>query len=143
MKRAWGIQRGQPARRPRWRRLPLSLGVTMFVLILVTLTVGVWHWLGPWVAAAAVAAYALLFGDVLLAGWVNARRQPAHRGASLAGQRGVVLDTAGREGDHWHGRIKVRGEIWHAHGEAIPQQPGAVVRVAALQGMSLRVAPQD
>lgn len=123
--------------------LPVAVVFSAVLLGLLLVGGGAWLWLGTWAGLVAGALYLLLFGDVALAAWVNARRPKAHASAALHGQRGVVLDTHQSAGAHWQGRIKVRGEIWQAQGHRIAPEPGTPVRVVELQGLQLRVIPYE
>jgi membrane protein implicated in regulation of membrane protease activity len=66
--------------------------------------------------------------------WIKfLRRYRVQTGAEgLVGKRGEVIGP---------GRVRVRGEIWSASGEA-PLETGSQVRVAAVEGLKLRVEPE-
>jgi membrane-bound serine protease (ClpP class) len=82
----------------------------------------------------AVSAVAFL-GVLYLA--VRARRRPVTTGVQeLLGEVAVVVDDF--EGV---GRVHVRGETWQAYSDA-PLRRGEEVRVLAVEGLSLRVAPR-
>ncbi|HYM79911.1 MAG TPA: NfeD family protein [Candidatus Limnocylindria bacterium] len=74
--------------------------------------------------------------------WVRARMHARHvpsNADALIGQRGVVTQ---RVAEHEAGQIKVRDEIWRAlpaAGTAGPFEPGAVITVAAVDGVTLQV----
>jgi membrane-bound serine protease (ClpP class) len=67
--------------------------------------------------------------------WIKfLRRYRVQTGAEgLVGKRGQVIGP---------GRIRVHGEIWTASG-ASPLEPGDQVRVAAVDGLTLRVEPES
>jgi membrane-bound serine protease (ClpP class) len=69
---------------------------------------------------------------------VKARRRPVVSGAEeMIGSLGRVTDW--RDG---RGRVQAHGEIWQAHGP-VPLEPGAAVRVTALEGLTLVVEPAE
>ena len=69
---------------------------------------------------------------------VKAWRRPVVTGREdLIGSYGHVADWADREG-----RIRVRGELWQASA-AQTLEPGARVRIAAIDGLALTVLPAD
>lgn len=138
---------GTPSTKQHGKRKDIELPVAVvFAAVLLGLLLvggGAWFGLGAWAGLVAGAVYLLLFGDVALAAWVNARRPKTHASASLHGQRGVVFDTHQSAGVHWQGRIKVRGELWHAQGHRIRPEPGTPVRVVESRGLQLRVTPYE
>lgn len=74
--------------------------------------------------------------------WVRARMQPRQLATNvdaLVGQSGVVQVRVSR---HEPGQVKVRGEVWRAvpfPDAAGPFEPGAVVTVAGVDGVTLQV----
>lgn len=85
-----------------------------------------------------LAGLALTGGFVVIAlGYtLRAHRRPVVTGREgLIGQRGEVISWAGDRGAVW-----AAGERWNAHG---PQtlKPSAIVRVIAVEGLTLHVAP--
>jgi membrane-bound serine protease (ClpP class) len=81
------------------------------------------------------AASALAFmGVVWLA--ARARKRPVTTGvAELLGREAVALDAF-----HGRGRVHIRGETWQAE-SAVPVAHGQALRVLAIDGLVLRVAP--
>lgn len=66
----------------------------------------------------------------------RARRVPVVTGADeLLGHPAVAVDDF-----QGHGHVRIRGEIWQAT-SAVPVRRGQVLRVQALDGLTLRVAP--
>jgi membrane-bound serine protease (ClpP class) len=71
---------------------------------------------------------------IVLAMLVRARRRPASTGdVSLLGAEARVIAWAGEDGE-----VEMQGERWHARGPA-GLAPGARVRVAGRDGLTLRV----
>jgi membrane protein implicated in regulation of membrane protease activity len=104
-----------------------------FVLALLLLIFVPW----PWALLAALASL-LLFG-VEVAYWY--RRMRAHK------VRTGVEDLVGATGEVTsplapHGQIRVRGELWEARSPT-PVEPGAEVRVVAVEGLTLEVTPSS
>lgn len=67
---------------------------------------------------------------------VKARRRPVVTGREdLIGSYGHVADWADRKG-----RVRVQGELWQASA-AQTLEPGARVRIAAIDGLALTVMP--
>ena len=88
-----------------------------------------------WVIAPTVGATAGLFLFVVAAG-VRALGRPPFTGAEgLVGRTGTVRERLGPEG-----QVMVSGELWRAVVEGEPLEPGAQVRVMAVDGLTLRVA---
>lgn len=91
-----------------------------------------------WAVIGSVAATSAAFFMLVIAMAVKARRRPVVAGREgMIGSRGRVIDWAGRAG-----HVRVRGEVWSASSSA-PLQPGQEIRVAALDGLTLNVAPED
>ncbi len=89
---------------------------------------------GQLILGVACASAAGFLGLAWLA--LRARRRPIVTGLEeLVGRQAIVLtDFRGR------GQVRIRGEIWQAT-SAVPLDQGAVVRVEAVDGLVLRVAP--
>ncbi len=74
--------------------------------------------------------------------WVQARlkiRHVATNADAVIGQRALVMQ---RIADHHPGQVKVKDEVWRAapaHGAAGPFEPGAVVTVESVDGVTLLV----
>ena len=69
---------------------------------------------------------------------VKAQRRPVVSGTEeLIGSYGHVADWADRKG-----RVRVQGELWQASA-AHTLEPGARVRIAAIDGLALTVLPAD
>jgi membrane-bound serine protease (ClpP class) len=84
--------------------------------------------------AAASAAFVLLVIGMML----KARRRPIVSGREeMIGKVGEVIEDCDHEG--W---ARVRGETWRIHGST-PLKAGQRVRVAALNGLSLEVVPEN
>ena len=74
--------------------------------------------------------------------WVRARMQARHQPSNadaLIGQQGMVTQRVAR---HAPGQVRVRDEVWRA--EPAPEiqgpfEPGAVITVAAVDGVTLQV----
>ncbi len=85
-----------------------------------------------------IAASSSALFTVVLALAVKARRRPVVSGREeMVGSLGQVADWG--EG---RGRVRVHGEIWQADA-ATPLEPGAAVRVTALDGLTVRVEPAE
>ena len=134
--RAIWLRVRQQATRP-WAEFVLFAGA------LIVVTAAAWQGFGGLAASLAAVAFLLVFGDALLAAWLN-RRVPQLAGpGALIGCCGVVYDTAARERSGWRGRIKVRGELWHAVGDGhMAGERGSRVRVVAVAGLSLHVTEE-
>jgi membrane-bound serine protease (ClpP class) len=88
-----------------------------------------------WVIAPMVAATAGLFLFVVTAG-VRALGSPAVTGAEgLIGQSATVRERLAPDG-----QVMVSGEIWRAVAEGEAVEPGAQVRIVAVEGLTLKVA---
>jgi membrane-bound serine protease (ClpP class) len=86
---------------------------------------------------AAVAVFALLVVTFLLTMALRARRQPVTTGAE-----GLLIETAvARTALAPRGKVFVHGELWDATSEQAVQA-GQTVRVLAVEGNLLRVAPK-
>jgi membrane protein implicated in regulation of membrane protease activity len=87
----------------------------------------------PWNLIVVVVAALLEVGEVGF--WLKfLRRYRVQTGAEgLIGQRGEVIGPD---------RVRVRGEIWAAAANG-PLERGAQVRVAAVEGLTLRVEPDE
>jgi membrane-bound serine protease (ClpP class) len=86
----------------------------------------------PWNVVVVCVAALIEVGEVFF--WIKfLRRYRVQTGAEgLVGKRGQVIGP---------GRVRVHGEIWNASGE-VPLETGAQVRVAAVDGLTLRVEPE-
>jgi membrane-bound serine protease (ClpP class) len=86
----------------------------------------------PWNVVVVCVAALIEVGEVFF--WIKfLRRYRVQTGAEgLIGKRGEVIGP---------GRVRVHGEIWSASGE-VPLERGAQVRVAAVDGLTLRVEPE-
>ena len=89
----------------------------------------------PWGAVAIVVGIVVEIGETALFVWWSKRRRAQVGTQTLVGLEGVALDTIDP-----HGQVRVAGEIWSARAE-LPIRPGARVRVAAVQGLTLVVEP--
>ncbi len=90
----------------------------------------------PLIFGIAVSSSALF--TVVLALAVKARQRP------VVSEREEMVGSLGRVAD-WgedRGRVLVHGEIWQAYAPT-PLEPGATIRVAALDGLTLRVEPAE
>lgn len=133
------------AQRAMWLRVRRQaarpwVGLVFFAGALVAVTAAAWQSFGGVAAALAAVAFLLVFGDALLAVWVN-RRVPQLSGpGALIGSRGVVYDTAAQAPNAWRGRIKIHGELWHALAHvSMASERGCTVRVVAVDGLFLTV----
>ncbi len=89
---------------------------------------------GGFIAALALGTALVIFGAGGLA--LRARRRPVVSGReALIGAIGTVTEVAGD--DAW---AHIAGESWHVRGAA-PLQPGARVRVVAIDSLTLQVIP--
>jgi membrane-bound serine protease (ClpP class) len=86
----------------------------------------------PWNVVVVCVAALVEVGEVFA--WIKfLRRYRVQTGAEgMVGERGEVIGP---------GRVRVRGEIWTASADG-PLQPGDRVRVAAVDGLTLRVEPE-
>lgn len=92
----------------------------------------------PWRVIFIVCAALIEVGEVFF--WIRfLRRYRVTTGAEgMIGERAEVIGP---------GRVRVRGEIWSARGGERPgerggERPGEVVRVAAVDGLTLVVEPE-
>lgn len=91
-----------------------------------------WELIGVTAFVAAVTLLALLMA------LMQTRRRPVVAGAEqMIGGIGTVLDWSDEEG-----HVRIHGEIWRALSDQT-MEPGAVVRVAAMDGLTLHVAPTE
>jgi membrane-bound serine protease (ClpP class) len=91
-----------------------------------------------WVIAPTVGATAGLFLFVVAAGVRALGRPPATGAEGLVGKTATVRERLGPEG-----QVMVLGEIWRAVAEGEPLEPGAQVRIVAVDGLTLRVAKAE
>jgi membrane-bound serine protease (ClpP class) len=91
-----------------------------------------------WVIVPTVGAMAGLFLFVVAAG-VRALGRPAATGAEgLVGKTATVRERLAPEG-----QVMVSGEIWRAVADGEPLEPGAQVRIVAVDGLTLKVAKAE
>jgi len=91
-----------------------------------------------WVIAPMVGATAGLFLFVVAAG-VRALGRPTATGAEgLVGKTAIVRERLGPEG-----QVMVSGEIWRAVADGEPLEPGAQVRIVAVDGLTLKVTKAE
>ena len=91
-----------------------------------------------WQVIAAIGGTTSAFFAVVLVMAVKAQRRPVVSGTEeLIGSYGHVADWADRKG-----RVRVQGELWQASA-AHTLEPGARVRIAAIDGLALTVLPAD
>ena len=91
-----------------------------------------------WQVIAAIGGTTSTFFAVVLVLAVKARRRPVVSGTEeLVGSYGHVADWADRKG-----LVRVQGELWQASA-AQTLEPGARVRIAAIDGLALTVLPAD
>ena len=88
-----------------------------------------------WVIAPTVGATAGLFLFVVAAGVRALGRPPATGAEGLIGKTATVRERLGPEG-----QVMVSGEIWRAVAEGEALEPGAQVRIVAVDGLTLKVA---
>ncbi len=89
--------------------------------------------------ALAVAAALGAFAAFALAKVVQARRRAPQTGLELLiGEVGVVREARDRRA-----LVRVNGELWRATSTGESISPGEAVRVEAVEGLELRVAPKD
>ena len=88
-----------------------------------------------WVIGPTVAATAGLFLFVVAAGVRALGRPPTTGAEGLVGRTATVRERLGPEG-----QVMVSGEIWRAVAEGEPLEPGAQVRIIAVDGLTLKVA---
>ena len=91
-----------------------------------------------WVIAPTVGATAGLFLFVVAAGVRALGRPPATGAEGLVGKTATVRERLGPEG-----QVMVSGEIWRAVAEGEPLEPGAQVRIVAVDGLTLKVAKAE
>jgi membrane-bound serine protease (ClpP class) len=91
-----------------------------------------------WVIGATVAATAGLFLFVVAAGVRALGRPPTTGAEGLVGKTGTVRERLGPEG-----QVMVSGELWRAVAEGESLEPGAQVRIVAVDGLTLKVAKAE
>ena len=90
-----------------------------------------------WPLAAGIAAVGLGFSLLVVRLALRSRGQPVAVGhESVIGERGTVLEWAGRSG-----RVQAVGERWKAESD-VSLEVGQHVRVTGVQGLVLQVAPE-
>jgi membrane-bound serine protease (ClpP class) len=101
-------------------------------MLLVLGIVGLFVLPDPWNVVVVCLAALVEVGEVFV--WIKfLRRYRISTGAEgLVGARAEVIGP---------GRVRVHGEIWSATGSS-PLSPGQRVRVAAVEGLTLRVEPE-
>lgn len=92
----------------------------------------------PWNVLAVCAAAVVEVAEVAL--WIRfLRRYRVRTGAEgMVGKRGEVIEAVSEAG----GRVRVYGEIWAARSDAA-LGPGEPVRIAAVDGLTLEVEPDE
>ena len=100
-------------------------------MLLVLGIIGLFFIPEPWNVVVVCVAALIEVGEVFA--WIKfLRRYRVQTGAEgMVGARGEVIGP---------GRVRVRGEIWTVSGEA-QLEPGDRIRVAAVDGLTLRVEP--
>ena len=91
-----------------------------------------------WVIVPTVGATAGLFLFVVAAGVRALGRPPATGAEGLIGKTATVRERLGPEG-----QVMVSGELWRAVAEGEPLEPGAQVRIVAVDGLTLKVAKAE
>src|SRR5262250_113999 len=91
-----------------------------------------------WVIGPTVAATAGLFLFVIAAGVRALGRPPSTGAEGLVGKYATVRERLAPEG-----QVGVAGEIWRAVADGGPLEPGAQVRIVAVDGLTLRVAKTE
>ena len=91
-----------------------------------------------WLIVPTVLLTAGLFFFVVAAGVRALGRPPSTGAEGLVGRTGTVRERLGPEG-----QVMVSGEIWRALAEGEPLEPGAQVRVVAVNGLTLKVAKAE
>jgi membrane protein implicated in regulation of membrane protease activity len=95
-----------------------------------------------WVVGLAAASTLAVLYIAVGRRWVRARIRTKHvpsNADALIGLSGMVIV---RVGEHEPGQVKVRDEVWRAvpaAGAPGPYEPGTVVRVESIDGVTLRV----
>ena len=104
-------------------------------MLLALAIVGLFILPAPWGAIAVAAAAVIEVGEIYF--WIRfLRRYPVTTGAEgLVGERAEVIVRCAPLG-----RVRLRGEIWNARSEE-PVESGEEVRVEAVEGLTLVVAP--
>jgi len=91
-----------------------------------------------WVIGPTVAATAGIFLFAVAAGVRALGRPPSTGTEGLVGKTATVRERLGPEG-----QVMVSGELWRAVAEGEPLEPGAHVRIVAVDGLTLRVAKAE
>jgi membrane protein implicated in regulation of membrane protease activity len=106
-------------------------------MILAAAIVGLFVLPDPWRIVFLLCAALIEVGEVYF--WIRfLRRYRVTTGAEgLIGERAEVIEALSPAGT-----VRLRGEIWNARGSATVE-PGEPVRVAAVDGLTLRVEPVD
>ena len=109
------------------------------VVILALAIAGLFVLPDPWRLIFLCIALVVEVGEVFA--WIRfLRRYRVTTGAEgLIGERAEVIAGWSAHGD---GRVRVHGELWNARGED-GQAPGAAVRIARVDGLTLVVEPYD
>lgn len=122
---------------PARRAQPACQSAIIFGVLLALAIAGLFVLPSPWGLIALPIAAVIEVAEVYL--WIRfLRRYRVTTGAEgLIGERAEVI-AAGAP----LGRVRVRGEIWNARGAAAAQ-PGEAVRIAAVDGLTLVVEPDE
>ena len=89
----------------------------------------------PWGVVAVLAALVVEIGETAFWVWLSKRGKPQVGAEALIGARGEVVEPCRPLGS-----VRVAGELWRARCEAGAGR-GDVVRVQALEGLTLLVEP--
>jgi len=103
-----------------------------------------WYFSGAWYALTLSVVLIVVFGDVVLAVWVNLRTGHGDRLHGLVGSRAVVVEKFRIEANCCVGRVRVQGELWRACAAPCWQEdlvPDREVIVVEMDGLSLQVRP--
>ena len=89
----------------------------------------------PWGLVAVLGALVVEVGETAFWIWLSKRRRPQVGAEALIGARAEVVTSC-----RPLGTVRIHGELWRARCEA-GADPGELVRVRALDGLTLDVEP--
>jgi membrane-bound serine protease (ClpP class) len=123
---------------PAFGALGIGGGLALVVGSVMMMDTDVPGFVIPWPLIAAIAIFSALFVFLVIGMAMQARRRPVVSGAEeIVGGHGVVVDDFEEQG--W---VRMHSENWMAKSK-IPLKRGQRVRITAVNGLMLEVAPES